>query len=151
MLGITTSSFTRTAPSSSQILAANTLSDRPGSAFQPVALTALPSQPASMPRAGGLVAVSSSLGAQTVSTLLQTQDISQTPVHGGHGGGGHHDMKTITPGLEAEAAEESEEAQILKRRKKLLEKMQAGKAAETDDTDEKGEQRNENTPEEKAG
>lgn len=77
-----------------------------------------------------------SLGAQTISTLLQTQDISQTGGHGGGGGGTHH-MGLKMPSLaESEIASESEEAQILKQRKKLLEAFQNGSLSETQEEEE---------------
>jgi hypothetical protein len=98
-----------------------------------------------------------SLGTQTILTLLQTQDINQTPP-GGHGGGGHHSIN-LTPTLEAEAAAETEESLLLRRRKKLAKKLEAANASETDEVDENGEilpddnveQNNQNQSDKKAG
>jgi hypothetical protein len=74
----------------------------------------------------------SSFGAQTMSTLLQTQDLSeQEQLHGHGGGGGHRGGMKTTPGAEAEEAAESEEAQRLRRRKKLLKAMNKNGIMET--------------------
>lgn len=51
------------------------------------------------------------------SALLQTQDLSQTQAHGGHGGG-HHGAMKMPSALETEEILANEEAEILQRRKK---------------------------------
>jgi hypothetical protein len=91
---------------------------------------------ASQPSARGVSSTAfSSLGSQSVSTLLQTQDLSQLQARGGgHGGGGHHGMK-MTPSLEAEeAAEESEEE-----RKKLTKTITSSGVSDLTELDENGE------------
>ena len=106
-----------------------------GASFQLAALTNPVNQ--FTPR-GVSAAASSALGSQTVATLLQTQDLSQTQARGGgHGGGGHH-HGSMTPSLETEEAAASEEAQILRPRKQLTKAVKAANASETAKTDENG-------------
>jgi D-serine deaminase-like pyridoxal phosphate-dependent protein len=80
---------------------------------------------------------SPSLESQTLSTLLQTQDLSQTQPHG-HGGGGHHGAMKVMRNLAAEEAAESEEAKLLKRRKKLTKTVKLKGSSETVEVDENG-------------
>jgi hypothetical protein len=91
------------------------------------------------PSAQGVSATAtSSLGAQTVSTLLQTQDLSQIEEHGG-GGGGHRGGMKMMAGLEAEEeAAESEEAQNSQRRRKLTKLIKSSTTAVTNEVDENG-------------
>lgn len=110
-------------------------SGQSGSSFQAAALV----PPSSSLMAQGLSAgISRSLGAQMISTLLQTQDLSQTPQAHGHGGGGHHSLMKTMASLEAEEATGSEEAQLLKRRKKLADKFQSSVISDTIELDENG-------------
>ena len=91
--------------SPSQGSATNALSSQSGSGFQLAALT----NPSSQSVARSVSSTSPpTLGSQTVSTLLQTQDLNQTQVRGGGGGGGHHGGVKMS--LEAEEAEEADGA-----------------------------------------
>ena len=123
--------------SPSQGAGANSLSSQSGSGFQLTSLTG-----ASNPSvARGISSTASpSLGSQSISTLLQTQDLSQTQVRGGggHGGGAHHGTKmTLSP--EAEEAVESEEAQTLRQSKKSQKTGKSATASEPAKVDENGE------------
>ena len=120
--------FTHLAPSAPQATGPNAPSSATGGAFQLATLAKSAASPHAV-----TASVSSSLGSQTVSTLLQTQDIS----HGHGGGAGHHGSKT-TPGIEAEEAGATEEAVTLRRRKKLSQTTKADDLEETKELDENG-------------
>jgi len=97
---------------------------------------------------------SSSLEAQTTSTLLQLQDLSQTQPHGG-GSGGHHGGMKMVNNLEAEETAESEETQPSRQRKKFGKTINRDGITETVEVDENNvplttnaQQAETNTPEE---
>lgn len=107
-------------------------------AGSPFAQPALP-VPSTPPASHGVSAgISRPLGSQMVSTLLQTQDLSQVQHRGGHGGGGHHGGMRMMISAEVEEAAGSEEAQQLKSRKKLIDKLKAMLTSETAEVDENG-------------
>jgi hypothetical protein len=77
------------------------------------------------------------LGSQTVSTLLQTQDLNQAEqAHGG--GGGHHGSMKMMGGLEAEEVAGEEEAQLLRRRKNRTAIPKSSEEAKTVEIDDNG-------------
>jgi hypothetical protein len=94
--------------------------------------TAVLARPGASFAQGTSTTASPSLGSQTVSTLLQTQDLNQTQAHGG--GGGHHGGMKMTPGLEAE----EEVAEVLRQRKKLTKTVKPSDTSEATEVDENG-------------
>jgi len=145
MHGIT-SIISPSVASPSQVAGMNALSS--GTSFSVSALANLANQ---LALRGVSPTTIPSLGAQTVSALLQTQDISQIQSPGGHGGGGGYHAINLTPVLEAEPAAESEESQLLRRRKKLAKKLEAAKAEEDEASPDDVEQNEENRLHKKAG
>jgi hypothetical protein len=119
-------------PPISQSSGINAMSGQFGTGFQLASLSS-----SSQPAARGIYSTATpSLGAQTVSTLLQTQDMSQTQARGGHGGGGeHHGMKMMS-GLEVDEAGEGEEGQLLSLRKKAEKKTKSVSVFSVNKTDE---------------
>jgi hypothetical protein len=79
---------------------------------------------------------SSSLGSQTLSALLQMQDVSQAHGHGGGHGGGHRGGMKGMAGIEAEESAETENAKLVAPRRKLEKKTTASSVSETEETEE---------------
>jgi len=107
-----------------------------GSSGVPFQLTNLSGAASLLAARAVMTTASPALGAQTVSTLLQTQDLSQTPARGGHGGSGHHGGMTTPPSFEAEEAAESQEASMLSQRKKLTKSRKMSETSETPESEE---------------
>ncbi len=114
----------------------NSPSGASGSGFHLASLTGGVGQPVAR---GVSSTGTGSLGSQTVSTLLQTQDLSQTQIRGGggHGGGGHHGMKMVAGG-ETEETMEAEEASSLHAQKKTGKTAVASDAEQVAESGEEG-------------
>lgn len=107
-----------------------------GATFQ---LPSFPNAGSLSPTQGMSPSGAPTLGSQTLSALLQTQDLTQMQGHGHGGGGGHHGGLTMMiPDLAAEEAVESETAQFLRQRKKLTKRIKTDTASEETEVDENG-------------
>jgi hypothetical protein len=135
MPGITSIAARPMIPAPQGGAASSSFNNQSGTGFQLPA----PTTPMSQSSAQGISSVVSlSLDSQTLSALLQVQDLNPAQGHGHGGGGGHNGGMKMMPNLAAEEAAESEEAQLVRGRKKFTKEVRLDNTSATAEVDENG-------------